>query len=157
MFEKPCSMLDVVFDYLCVVFEFGCCVHCCVRMVLCSHIVVFDFETLLCSLFCSSPGCSVRCSVRNQCCGGFSVRIRDVVFDVLFALEMLCSMFCSHEKCCVRCFVRRGSTSVDVVFVALFAVACCVRCCVRTYLFCSMFCSHMADLFDVVFAAICSV
>ena len=59
-------------------------------MVLCSHIAVFDFETLLCSLFCSSPGCSVRCSVRNQCCVGCSsVSIRDAVFDVRFALEML--------------------------------------------------------------------
>ena len=129
MFEQRCSMLDVVFDYLFVVFEFGCCVHCCVRMVLCSHIVVFDFETLLCSLFCSSPGCSVRCSVRNQCCVGCSVRIRDVVFDVLFALEMLfwlCSDFwnlfdvCCSVRCCVRrcCCVRRSvrAREVNVVF-----------------------------------------
>ena len=80
-------------------------------MVLCSHIVVFDFETLLCSMFCSSPGCSVRCSVRNQCCVGCSVRIT----------EMLCSMFCSRWRCCfdgVRNFGTGSTFAVlfDVVF-----------------------------------------
>ena len=122
-------MFAVVFDSPFVVFAFGCCVRCFVRMVLCSHVVVFDFDALLCSLFCSSPGCSVRCSVRNQCCVGCSARIKDVVFDVLFALEMLfwlcsdcwnlfdvrCSVrSCVRRCCCVRCAVR--AREVNVVF-----------------------------------------
>ena len=112
-------------------FEFGCCVHCCVHMVSCSHLVVFDFATLLGSMFCSSPDCSVRCSVRNQCCLEclFCSHSRDVVFDVLFAIEMLfwlCSDFwnlfdvCCSVQCGVRrcCCVRRSvrAREVNVVF-----------------------------------------
>ena len=139
MFEKRCSRFAVSFDSWLVLFGASCCV----RMLLCSHVVLFDCAVLLCSMFCSHAHCCVRCFVRTSsvCCALYFISSNvpclavAVLFDVVF------------DSCLA--LLARVAVVFDIalpyrgVFDVVFAAGCSVRCSVLRL--CLWFCSGAPD------------
>jgi hypothetical protein len=151
MFEKQCSMFDILFDSCFVrdflrhvLFNVGCFVRCFVRCcVRCFVLWVFFVTTVLFDV--QYDGQIVMFGVVF----GYDV-LFDVVFGHYISLPWICSCLGPQMFCCVRCCVRLHLASFcfvrcDVRFF------CFVRCFVREKLLCSPFCSYACVLFGVSF------
>ena len=86
---QRCSLFAVLFDAGFVVFAASYFVRCCVRKLLWSHYIVFDFAVLFCSMFCFQAYCCVRCFVRT------SSECRDSLIKMSKLCGSMASLFCS--------------------------------------------------------------